>query len=204
MKKTFGIILFYIVSFLCICICVSEYKNVQNLRSDVINLQGVYNSNKNNIKQRTQVIHKKKYVVTNSGTISQQAQYLSNLLDKRLKNILTYTSGNDYAKNRAEAKQFITAKNFFTDVMPADSDSTGHSLINSENIKSKVANVISYRIDDDYHYTVFIDYINYHDEDDLDDEDELTHSYLGLQVVLDRNSVISAVTPLKGLTPVYS
>lgn len=113
------------------------------------------------LKRSKQVVY-----VTDTGVQDEVNEKNIKQIKSLFERIFTYTSGAEYAENRAYALTKIKDEHFFEKLMNEDKDATGNSYIDALNLKS-ISDEVIVTSSNVHPYQVVVKYIPYHKESDL-------------------------------------
>lgn len=123
------------------------------------------------------------FVVDAKGDPSNAAQDMNSYLNTTFNDLFTYKDVSGYNANRKEARAAIKDKSFFKYYLPAQTDITGSSMLDTVSApKSKVESVDSY-VSSDRTYYVIVSFVKYTHDSDLDQENSLVRSYAAFKVI---------------------
>lgn len=104
---------------------------------------------------------------------------------KQLRSIFTktttWTSGKDYTQNRNSVMKIMKGDSFYSNVYIKDSDSTGHSIVDALNTKSKTNTVNVFKTGNNSYHVIVTSY-GYHKDSDLQQATNLTPAVMSVEV----------------------
>lgn len=120
-------------------------------------------------------------VVDTIGQPSKSAKEITDYMESIFKTALTYDDSETYTKNRETLKAKIKDDSFFEEFLPADEDTTGHSIIEATGNKSVYDDLAIYEIGDKK-YFLMASYIPYRNKSTLDNKSILKRQYVAFQM----------------------
>lgn len=174
----------------------------QHLKHEQTQIAAKLASEQDSLKTLTQNNERIKYVVSNNGAADPASQNVVDLVTNKIAPLMCdWTSGSIYRNNRTQLQQYVNDNGFFngkTAIMGGQMDSTNHSYIDAEHLKSTLGSANCYMMPDGSYLAVIKFYL-YTKTDTLSDEQNLTPAYVAFTCRSDGHT-ISNVNRIDSMT----
>lgn len=176
-KNWFKILTYFVLAPLAVILLVTfiaQYDKTSNIVNSNDTLISNYNSNA----LSDSASHLR---MDASGSQSSAETKAVNQLNSIFTKVTTWTNGKSYTKNRNSVMKIMKGDSFYSTIYIKDSDSTGNSIIDALNTKSKTNTISVFKTSSNSYHVIVTSY-GYHNVSDLQQASNLTSTSISVEV----------------------